>query len=405
MPDYHGVLGKLKPTVLNGLKLAGILTLMALGLVLACKLAGLIVPFLVAFVIAAMVEPLVRVLNGRLRLQRTLASVLALLIVVAVLAGALGLVAVKLVAEVRDFAAQLPQMYSASTGYLQGLLMDLDAKYGFIDDEFIAMVNQALEGLKGSVATLANRVTQGLLHTATSLPGAIVTLIVTILATFFIVRDREAIVRAAHRQLPESLIRRAKAIKEDLFSALFGYVRAILILMGLTFVELAIGFSIIRVEYALLLAFLIAIMDALPVLGTGTFVVPWACYCLLTGDIHTGVGLLIVFAVVWTVRQLLEPHVVGDQIGIHPLLTLLAMYLGMRFLGVFGMILGPVALIVLRNLVKIYTGGRTLREILYQGVEMPEEEKAKSRALAQAKQARPAGDGLAQRLAKRLKKK
>lgn len=397
------MVGKLKPTTVNALKLAGALVLMALGLVLACKLAGLMVPFLVALVIAAMVEPLVRLLNGRLRLQRTLASVLALLMVVAVLAGALGLVAVKLVAEVRDFAARLPQMYADTAAWLEKLLLDLDAQYGFIDDEFVGMVNQAMEGLTSSVAALANRVSKGVWNTATSLPRAIVTLIVTVLATFFLVRDRHTLLAAMHRQLPEKVIRRAAAMKKDLFSALFGYVRAMLILMGLTFAELAVGFSILRVDYALLLAFLIAMMDALPVLGTGTFVVPWALYCLLTGDIRTGVGLLIVFAVVWTVRQLLEPHVVGDQIGVHPLLTLLAMYLGMRFLGVFGMILGPVALIVLRNLIRVYTGGRTLREMLYQGVEMPEEEKAKSLALA--RQAEGEKEGLKDKLLRRVKRK
>ncbi|MEF9895545.1 MAG: AI-2E family transporter, partial [Clostridia bacterium] len=187
----------------------------------------------------------------------------------------------------------------------------------------------------------------------------------------------------------EGWIRRICAVKDDLFGALFGYVRALLLLMLLTFVELAIGFSLVGIDYAILFALIISMLDALPVLGTGTFVVPWAAYNLLIGDLHTGIGLLLVFAVVWTVRQLLEPHVVGDQIGIHPLLTLFAMYLGMRFMGVFGMILGPVTLIVVRNLLRVYSGGRTLREMLYQGVEMPEEELQKSEELARLAQEAP----------------
>lgn len=365
---------RLPPMAVNALKIIGVMVALALGLFLILKLADLILPFVVAFAIASIVEPLVRVLNRRLRLSRGIASVAAVLLVVAVLAAALGFVAVRLVNEAKDFAFQLPAMYTDLTNKTAVLLADLGARYDFIDKEAIGMVNQLLDRLRTGLLSLVNTVTRGAWGVVSSVPRMVVTVVVTLLSAFFLVRDRDYIARFLHRQLPECWIRQVKSVRDDLFGALFGYVRAMLILMTVTFVELAVGFSLVGIDHAVLFAMVIAVLDALPVLGTGTFVVPWALYNLLTGHFRMAVGLLLVFAVVWMVRQLLEPRVVGNQIGIHPLLTLLSMYIGMRLLGVFGMILGPISLIVLRNLFRVCTDGRTLREMLYEGIEMPEEE-------------------------------
>ncbi len=365
---------RLPPMAVNALKIVGMMVALVLGLFLVFKLAALILPFIVAFAIASIVEPLVRVLNRRLHLSRGIASALTVLLVVAVLVTALAFVAVRLVHEAKDFAFQLPAMYNALTRQAESLLADLDARYDFINAETIGTVNEMLGRLRGALLGLVNSITRGAWDVVSSMPRMIVTLVVTLLSSFFLVRDRDYLARFLHRQLPEYWIRRVTSVRDDLFGALFGYVRAMLILMTVTFVELAVGFSLVGIDHALLFAMVIAVLDALPVLGTGSFVVPWALYNLLTGNLHTAVGLLLVFAVVWTVRQLLEPRVVGDQIGIHPLLTLLSMYVGMRFLGVFGMILGPISLIVLRNLFRVAADGRTLREMLYEGMEMPEEE-------------------------------
>ncbi|MEG2710853.1 MAG: sporulation integral membrane protein YtvI [Clostridia bacterium] len=389
MPSLHATARRIPPMILNLLKLAGVAALLVAGLFACVKLAGLVAPFIVALLMASVMEPLVRAMNERLRLSRTLSVFVALVLVLALVAVALGLVSGKIVREARDLVVNLPGMYESAIAFLEKMLTDLDARFEFIDGKFLTMVEQALSASSGQVMAWVNSLTRGVWSTATSLPHAIVVLIVIILGTFFLSRDRKKVVLEVHKQLPEGWIRRICAVKDDLFGALFGYVRALLLLMLLTFVELAIGFSLVGIDYAILFALIISMLDALPVLGTGTFVVPWAAYNLLIGDLHTGIGLLLVFAVVWTVRQLLEPHVVGDQIGIHPLLTLFAMYLGMRFMGVFGMILGPVTLIVVRNLLRVYSGGRTLREMLYQGVEMPEEELQKSEELARLAQEAP----------------
>ncbi len=139
-------------------------------------------------------------------------------------------------------------------------------------------------------------------------------------------------------------------IKSDLTGALGGYVRAQLILMSITFCELFIGLSVLNVKYSFILAIIIAIVDAIPVFGTGTVLLPWALISLLSGSYKMALGLLIIYAICLTVRQLLEPKIISSQIGLHPLFTLFAMYVGFRLIGLIGMILGPVAAIIIKNL-------------------------------------------------------
>lgn len=383
MQKLEEIRSKMSRVAFNTIKLAGVLIGVVLALYCVVRCASYVVPFLIALVIAALVEPVVR-LMGRMRIGRSVASLVAVLLVVAILVGIVGLISMKVFVEVKDFTLQMPNHVAAVSSYLNGLLEQLDAKYAFITPEFIEAVNTSFDELMVSMRKLVmdniNGISKGVWHTATGVPQVIVFIIVMLMAAFFMARDRQKLGAMIHAQLPEDWIQRAVDIKNDLFSALFGYIRAMLILMLVTFCELLVGFSIIGVDYALLFALFIAVLDAFPVLGTGTFVVPWAAYNLLTGNIRLGIGLLAVFGVVWLVRQLLEPRVVGYQIGLHPLMTLLAMYVGMRFLGVIGMILGPIVLLILRNIMRVYTKGRPLKVVLYEGVEHPPEDVLRGRA-------------------------
>ena len=141
-------------------------------------------------------------------------------------------------------------------------------------------------------------------------------------------------------------------VKGFLFDALFKYIKAQLILMSITFTELTIAFLILRLPSAFLLAMLISVVDALPILGTGTILIPWAVIQILLGNYKFAISLLIIYGICLLVRQLLEPRIVSDQIGMYPLLTLMAMYIGLNTLGFLGMILGIIVLIVVINLHK-----------------------------------------------------
>ena len=131
------------------------------------------------------------------------------------------------------------------------------------------------------------------------------------------------------------------------------YVRAYILLLSLTFCELFIGFAILKVPYPLLLALLTALVDILPILGVGAILVPWGLFeILIFKDIFTGVGLLIIYVIVAIIRQITEPKVVAGSLGLHPLLTLAAMYIGLKVFGILGMILGPILLLAFRPILK-----------------------------------------------------
>ena len=127
------------------------------------------------------------------------------------------------------------------------------------------------------------------------------------------------------------------------------YLRVYLFLMFITFCELFAGFTILRVEYSFLLALVITVIEILPVLGVGTALVPWSIVELLGRDFRMGFGLLILWAVITVVRQIAEPHIVGETIGLHPLLTLVGMYIGFRVFGIVGMLLAPALIIAVRT--------------------------------------------------------
>lgn len=182
-----------------------------------------------------------------------------------------------------------------------------------------------------------------------TIPYIAIFLFVTVLASFYFSADLEKINRTLALLFPEKQRHTLFLIKEELFSVVFGYIRAYSLIIALTFVELFIGLSIIGTRYTFLISFLIAIIDILPVLGAGTVLVPWGIILLLFGNLRSGVCILVLYLIITVIRQMAEPKIVGNFLGLHPLCTLLAMYVGVQLCGIWGLFLFPVAFIVARN--------------------------------------------------------
>ena len=125
-----------------------------------------------------------------------------------------------------------------------------------------------------------------------------------------------------------------------------------------------IGFNIIGVSYSLLLAFIISVFDAFPIFGVGGFLIPWAIYSFFTGSIRMGISLFILYFIVLIVRQTVEPKILGNQIGVHPLVTLIAMYTGLKLLGFIGLILGPITALLFKNIISGMLRNRPLKEFI-----------------------------------------
>ena len=191
---------------------------------------------------------------------------------------------------------------------------------------------------------------RGLSSLMAALPGLFLACGTTVLAVFFTLTAYPQVMAFLRRQLPARWRCRAGGVKASVLDTLGKWLRAECILLLVTFLQLLAGLLLLRQEYALLLALLIALIDALPVFGTGTVLLPWAAVLCVAGDVPRGIALAALYAVIAVVRSVLEPKVMAAQVGLPPLVALAAMYVGFRVMGVAGMVLLPLAVLVVKQL-------------------------------------------------------
>ncbi len=200
-------------------------------------------------------------------------------------------------------------------------------------------LTNALSGFIGDISQQGIGLVSGWIN---GIPEILISIVFVLLMSFFLSLHYETVMAFLKRQLPNPWREKLGKMKQMGKTTVKGYLKAILILMFCTFVELAIGFFILQVENPIGIAALIAVFDALPLLGTGGIMIPWIIIELLGQNYSLALGLAILYGIVTVVRNLIEPKVVGDQLGLNPVVSLLAIYLGYRLMGVMGMILFPI---------------------------------------------------------------
>lgn len=334
------------------------------GFLLTFKLAMIFAPFLIALAISSFIEPPIRFLMKKAKLSRKVAALISLLIVVIVFGSLLVLLISRIYREAESLYQILPSYIPEIYNNITGLINKASDIYLGLPKEVTVNIDNMVSNVTNSVPKVLKSIMGGILNTAVSIPQAIIFVIVTMLSTFFLASDRESIYKQIKSNFPEAWINKVISIKNDMFAALFGYIRAQLILMSITFIELSVGFWIIGIRHFIILASIIAVIDALPILGTGGVLIPWAIYEFITADFATGIKLIILYGIVLVVRQLIEPKVLGQQIGLHPLITLMSMYLGLRIFGYAGLIIGPVTVLLLKNIISGILKKRTLKEFV-----------------------------------------
>lgn len=339
-------------------------------LYLAFRLSLVLVPIIIAYVLSLLMEPLVGLLNKKARIPRKLAAGISLLLVVSTAGFLLALLATKLFAEILLVSQYLPKYFTDIYNNVNSSMAGMTDFYSFLPPELTGNLQGVFTSVLKTVADLLTSFVKGIVNTAISLPEALIFTLITIISTFFFSADKERIGDYFRQHIPDSWTDRVTSIRKDLFFALFGYVRAQLIMMSITFTELLIGFSIIGVKYALLLAVVISIIDALPILGTGGVLIPWAIYSFMTSNTRIGISLIVLYLIVLAVRQMVEPKVLSDQIGLHPLVTLSAVYAGLQLFGVGGMILGPISILIIRNIFTSLVKSSSIKEFL-SAIRMP----------------------------------
>lgn len=322
------------------------------------KLLSLLLPFVVGYIISLIASPLTHVFE-KIKLHRTLSAIISILMVAAALFGISALVIDKVVSEVYDFSIHMPDIYNSIADTLAGLKIAVADIFALLPWDFSPLaLEQAFESFKDTLsslsATMVEAISSATLNMVKNIPGILIAIVFSVLASYFLIRDKKIVKYKIATFLGEKTTASLREIKSYLSEAVFAYIRAQSILMSITFIEVFIGLSILNVKYSFLFALIIALIDAIPVFGTGTILIPCALYHIITGNFPMAIGLAVIYIICLLVRQFLEPKILSTQIGIHPLLTLFAMYLGYRTIGIFGMILGPVVALVAKNIFEKY---------------------------------------------------
>lgn len=336
-----------------------ILILIAIYYVLDFALP-LLYPFLIGWLIAMMIEPLISWLEKR-KIPRWISVTLILILIFGLIFTLIFFIIAEIVIELTHLAELVPNFFNRA----QKLFVDTFTKENTKIHRLIQTLQtyleknpdhqkQIIDSIRENASILAQKGTTIITDFLTTigqflsdLPFLLTVLIFIILASFFISLDWPKLKKNLLVMIPNRAQSTLGIVLKDIKKALFGFVRAQLILISITFFIVLIGLFILKIPYAITIALLIGVVDLLPYLGVGAVLIPWALYLFFTGNVELGFGLSIIYIIIVVVRQLLEPKLLSSNVGLDPLLTLIAIFVGLKLIGFLGIIMGPVTVVIL----------------------------------------------------------
>ena len=318
------------------------------------KLGIFLFPFVLAFIFSMITQPIARFINKKTHLSAKVSTIISIVAFFLVLFGLMSVVSIKFIEEIYNLSKNLR---GSSAQFNELWNKSLDQGFVYIDylpKEFITQIQSYTGEFINFAARSATTFVNQTIRFITSIPTLIIYTSITILSTLLMSLDKNDIVKFLEHQFPISWLNKIYNIKRDILSVFGSYLRAQLILVTICFFELLIALNLflslgLNVKYPLIFSIVISLIDALPILGAGAILIPWSIFSFITGDIKLGFALLILYVIVLAVRQLLEPKLISQKIGVHPLVTLVSMYSGFKLLGIIGFLIGPIVMIILKN--------------------------------------------------------
>lgn len=312
-------------------------------------------PFVIAFMIASIAEPLIKLFMKKTKMKRNLASILSLMIIVAIIVVILTILVSSLITESIKLVENLNGDITNVYNYGMGLFKDIQEGRIQIPEEVMQIAEKSYGGLLEGVKNFLGNFFTGLINTITAIPTWFTYGFVTILAVIFICFDREYIKETCRKHIPSKWLEKIKMVFRETFSVAIEYIKAEAKLSSICFVLVLIGltgmnFFGINIGYPIIMAIFIGFVDLLPIFGAGAVMVPWVCYLVLIGNIPAAIAVGILWIVWAVIKNLIEPRMISHQMGMHPIFTLLAMYTGFKLCGVFGLMLGPIVLLILKRI-------------------------------------------------------
>lgn len=321
--------------------------LAAIAAALFVSVKYLLFPFFAAWLTALLLDGAAGVLCKRTKMPRLVVSMFLALIILTLSAAALLFIGKRMYSE----TLELLQSFTGNDGTLldeKGLRIDaLFARFGLkLPDHMYEYVTKYINKTAGE---LLSKLTASAGNFAAALPRRLISLFVYLMSTCLILSDLDRFEKGIASHLPSTFSKKILTLREGIVRCIGRYSRAYLLILVMTFGELFVAFSILRIDFAMLIAAIIALLDLLPALGVGTVLVPWAIIMLLVGERAKALGLALSAVVIFVIRQISEPHIVGARLGLSPFLTLFSAFVGYRLCGIIGIILSPIVAIALKD--------------------------------------------------------
>lgn len=353
----------LNPVYLErSLRFCFVIGITALTLVGLFFLSKITYPFLIGFAIAFLIHPLVHFFQKKARLPRTLAVILVLILVFSTFVGVITLLIVEIVASADELAKIVPNQLDTLISYIEQfvaaqiipLYNQLTHLFSHLESGQQETILKNIQNVGSAIGTTLGNFIQSFFKSIPGIiswfPNAASVLIFSLLATFFISKDWDKLAAKGRTVIPNKVKTSSLSVLTELKKALFGFIKAQLTLISITTVIIFIGLLILRVNYALTIALIAGLVDLLPYVGTGLIFVPWIIYQFITGNMGLAIGLSVLYIVVLVQRQLMEPKILSSNIGMDPLATLIALFIGFKLIGFLGLIVGPVTLVIITTL-------------------------------------------------------
>ncbi len=320
-----------------------------------------LMPFIISWGVAFAVRPLSEYMHRKTGLSSKVLNFIFVSVALSLLSSVLFFIITRVIKEIRDFIAYLEENPYVISDILEKLELYVEGirekiyffgSYNSDTGVFTGIDEYIGAFIENGVSAIMSGVPKVISKLLLALPRLMIFILVSVIAAFYFSMDLKNINKRVLSIFPQKWQEKGKELKNTLFDTSFKYICAYFTIMVITFSLLLIGFLILRIKYALILSVICAVVDILPVLGVGSILIPWSLFEFARGNLFLGIGLLLLYLVITVIRQIIEPKIIGAKFGIHPLLTLFSMYLGLSFFGVGGMILGPVFAAVLKSVLK-----------------------------------------------------
>lgn len=328
------------------------LTATVLFIYVGIKAIFYFMPFVIGWILSVIAGPLVTFLEKKLKIMKRLGSAITIILVLALCIGLIYLIISQIWEEISVLIRNFPSMYHD----LERGLNQIGTQGNTLFERFPEQIQNSwatlMNNLDDTASSLIGRIGEPTIEVAGNvakrIPSVLIGTIVAFVSAYFFIADKENLGEWVKKVVPKSITSRLLLVGENLKYAMGGYFKAQFKIMGVVFAILLVGFTLMQIRFSILLAIAIAFLDFLPFFGTGTALIPWAIYKFLVGDYKMVATLVILYGVTQLVRQLIQPKLVGDSMGLNPLYTLFLLYLGYRVGSVLGMIFAvPIGLILL----------------------------------------------------------